>query len=160
MSEQNTLTPHPNEAITPEAIPPLWNPGAAASWSLLFGPMFGAYLHMKNWETLGQSDKASTSKKWVVANLVFLAFAALISILVSESKGLDVLTRFAGVGLLIGWYYAIGKSQQAYVLGHFGKSYPRRGWSKPLFAALGILMGFIVVIFIVGLVYGAMLGTI
>ena len=35
-----------------EVAPALWNPNAAASWSLLFSPAFGAFLHMKNWQAL------------------------------------------------------------------------------------------------------------
>ena len=35
--------------------PPLWNPGAAMAWSLLFSPIFGAFVHMKNWQALGPS---------------------------------------------------------------------------------------------------------
>ena len=42
--------------------PPLWNPNAAANWSLLLSPAFGAFLHMKNWEELGEPAKAAASK--------------------------------------------------------------------------------------------------
>jgi hypothetical protein len=37
------------DIVQGEAAPALWNPGAAASWSLLLSPAFGAFLHMKNW---------------------------------------------------------------------------------------------------------------
>ena len=37
-----------DDVATGDAAPALWNPNAAANWSLLFSPAFGAWLHMKN----------------------------------------------------------------------------------------------------------------
>jgi Gpi18-like mannosyltransferase len=65
-----------------------------------------------------------------------------------ESKGLDALVRAGGLALLFGWYFALGKSQQAFVVERFGTNYPRRGWLKPLLVALGVLFAFFVVAFI------------
>jgi hypothetical protein len=36
------------DIVQAEAAPALWNPGAAASWSLLLSPAFGAILHPHN----------------------------------------------------------------------------------------------------------------
>ena len=61
MPEHNPFAPPQAEVAdvpTGEAAPALWNPNAASSWSLLFSPIFGAYLHMQNWQALGQPDKA------------------------------------------------------------------------------------------------------
>ena len=44
------------------AAAPIWNPSAAASWSLPFSPIFGAYLHMLNWRALGDEQKAATAR--------------------------------------------------------------------------------------------------
>jgi hypothetical protein len=41
---------------------PIWNPIATVNWSLLFTPVFGAYLQMLNWKSLGQEDSARESK--------------------------------------------------------------------------------------------------
>jgi hypothetical protein len=103
-----------------EAAPPLWNPNAAASWSLLFSPIFGAWLHMKNWQAMGETEKAATSKTWLVTITVFLILLVLISVVLPESKGVDALARFGGFGLLVAWYYQIGKSQNAFVLARYG----------------------------------------
>ena len=46
-----------------ENNPPLWNPNAAAMWSLLFSPVFGALVHMKNWQAMGEPEKAAASKR-------------------------------------------------------------------------------------------------
>jgi len=37
----------------------IWNPNAAANWSILFTPAFGSYLQMLNWRTLSEPAKAS-----------------------------------------------------------------------------------------------------
>src|SRR5262249_50236839 len=45
-------------------LPKLWNPGAAAIWSLLFGPAFGAWLHAVNWGVLGKPWRATANAIW------------------------------------------------------------------------------------------------
>ena len=62
--------------------PPLWNPNAAANWSLLFSPAFGAFLHMKNWQALGQPIKATSAKVWFVLILVVLGGLSCASVMV------------------------------------------------------------------------------
>ena len=54
-----STSPKPQESVPPPPPPPpavasvaLWNPVAAAVWSIVLTPAFGAYLHAKNWETL------------------------------------------------------------------------------------------------------------
>jgi hypothetical protein len=161
MSQQNPYAPPRAEVaeIAPptDAAPPLWNPAAAASWSLLFSPIFGAFLHMRNWQALGEPDKAAKSKTWIVATIVFLVVASLAPILI-PSAALDALGRFGGIAILIAWYYALGKSQQALVAARFGKSYPRRGWLKPILAALGVVLAFFLVVFVIAFIIGAASG--
>ena len=43
--------------------PKLWNPNAATLWSLLFSPVFGAWIHAKNWEELGNEEESRNSMK-------------------------------------------------------------------------------------------------
>ena len=159
MPEQNPFAPPQAEVsdVTArvEQAPPLWNPNAAASWSLLFSPILGAYLHMRNWQALGQPEKAATSKNWIIGVLAFFIVLMGLSLAAPQSKALDLLGRVGGFALLLGWYYSIGKSQQAYVLARFGKGYPRRGWLLPLAAAVGALIAFIVVVFVIALLTGA-----
>ncbi|MGB0769032.1 MAG: hypothetical protein ACPGYV_15145, partial [Phycisphaeraceae bacterium] len=53
---------------TPDDASPalrLYSPNAAANWSLLFTPIFGAYLHAKNWRAIGDADRADTNIKWM-----------------------------------------------------------------------------------------------
>ncbi len=143
MSEQNPYAP-PKAAVADvaqtEVAPALWNPAAAANWSLLFSPIFGAFLQMKNWKALGQPEKAAKSRMWLFGSIVFFITLGISSLLMPESKDLDTLRRGGGLVLLIVWYYSTGKSQQTYVTTHFGKHYPRRSWAIPLLTALSIFV--------------------
>jgi len=140
------------------ARPALWNPGAAASWSLLLTPIFGSLLHMANWRALGEPEKAETSRRWALANVAYIALVVLTGLVLPDSRGIDALTRIGGLALLIGWYYAIGKSQQAFVLARFGRDYPRRGWLRPIGLAVLAMLGFMVAAGIVGAALGALGG--
>lgn len=159
MSENNPFAP-PKAAVDDvrptEAAPALWNPGAAAGWSLLFSPIFGAYLHARNWEALGQPDKAATSRKWMWGSVVFFVVLLITSFFVPDSKLADALGRVGGLVLLVSWYYNLGKTQRAHVAARFGQDYPRRGWGKPLLAALGFILLFVVVAGFVGVIVGSL----
>jgi hypothetical protein len=65
MNQDNPYAPPKaavEDVVTFEPSPALWNPNAAASWSLLFTPIFGSLLHMKNWQAMGNREKAASSK--------------------------------------------------------------------------------------------------
>jgi hypothetical protein len=125
--------------------PPLWNPNAAANWSLLFSPAFGAFLHMKNWQALGQPNKATSAKVWFVLSLVVLGGLSCASVMVPNSNQLAGSVRVVGILLLLSWYFGSARSQAAYVKTHFGNTYPRRGWFKALAVAVLALFALIVV---------------
>jgi hypothetical protein len=147
------------DPVVPTSVAPaLWNPGAAMAWSLLFSPIFGAFVHMKNWQALGETDKAATSKTWAVTSLAFILAVILLGVFIPESKGMDLLSRIAGLGLLVAWYSASGKHQVSYVKARFGKSYPRRGWLKPICLALLAVLGLFGAIFVVVFVGELLLG--
>ncbi len=126
-----------------EAAPALWNPAAAGAWSLIFTPIFGAFLHMQNWKALGQPEKAAASKQWIFGSIAFIVATTLLSLFMApSSKTLENISNFSGLILLVVWYYAIGKSQQNHVAARFGKTYPRRGWAIPILTAIGIAVLF------------------
>lgn len=139
-----------------EVSPAIWNPNSAANWSLLFSPAFGAYLHMKNWEALGEPIKASVAKVWVLVTLLALAGTALAAAFLPNPRSLDGVSRTLGLILLLSWYFSSGRSQVQYVKSRYGKDYPRRSWGKPLLLGCLALIGFIVFIFLVALVAAAL----
>ncbi len=136
----------------PIESPPLWNPNAAASWSLIFSPVFGALIQRKNWQALGELERAEKSKQWAIGSLVFLILMVVLAVWSDGRSAVDALTRVAGLALLITWYYSNGKAQQAYVLARFGKTYKRRGWGFALLCAVAACAGFLVVAALIGIV--------
>lgn len=141
-----------------EMAPPLWNPKAAVGWSLLFSPVFGALVHMKNWHALGEPDKAAQSKNWAVASGVFLLAVVILAVIFPESKAIDVATRPAGLAMLIAWYTASAKHQSLFVAERFGGEYPRRGWGLPLLYAGLVFVAFLVAVFAIAMVAGMLSG--
>ena len=133
--------------------PPLWNPNAAANWSLLFSPAFGAFLHMKNWQALGEPNKATSAKVWFVLSLVVLGGFSCASVLGPYSQQQTGSVRIVGFLLLIAWYFAGARGQASYLKTHFGDKYPRRGWSKPLAVAVLALFVFIMVVTVLAVVF-------
>jgi hypothetical protein len=125
---------------------PLWNPGAAASWSIVFTPIFGALLHAKNWETLGDPQKAAMSRTWAWVAGVGLVVAIPLTFFLPDRTG-DALGRIVSFGILLGWYLTLGKKQLELVKERYGKDYPRRGFGKPIAVALAIAMTVMAVLF-------------
>jgi hypothetical protein len=135
------------DIVQAEAAPALWNPGAAASWSVLLSPAFGAFLHMKNWEALGEPGKAAASKKWAVIYLVTIVGLFVVGAFLPRNNAIPALIRLSGFVLLLSWYFASGKPQLEFVKSRYGQQYPRKGWAQPLLIALGAIFGF-------GLIFG------
>jgi hypothetical protein len=131
--------------------PALWNPGAAARWSLLFTPILGAILHAKNWTAIGDLQRARGQYIWVVANIVYVLLVIAASAVLPDSKALDPALRFTGLGMLAAWYFMGGNAQVAFVREHYGEHYPRRGWGLPLLIAVAT------VVVVVAVMIGALL---
>lgn len=133
----------------------LWNPNAAANWSLLFSPVFGACLHALNWRSLGETERAAASMKWVYGGVALLVFYLAVGFFVADEKAADAVSRLTGFVYLLAWYFGSAKAQAKYVKEHFGTSYPRKSWGKPLLIAVGCFFGFFVLALIVGILLGA-----
>jgi hypothetical protein len=56
---------------------------------------------------------------------------------------------------LIAWYFASARGQAAYVKTHFGDTYPRRGWSKPLAIAVLAFLVLVMVMIVLAAVKSA-----
>jgi hypothetical protein len=115
--------------------PPLWNPGAAANWSLLFTVVFGAWLHRENWRALGEPAKAEASRRWMIAAVLVLAVQVLVILFSPTSRGV-ALSNFLGALMLFVWYWASARGQARLVKERWGRDYPRRPWSRPLLTAV------------------------
>lgn len=125
--------PRPPDAETPvhshrpqDRKPELWNPNAIANWSLLFTPVFGAWLVRANWNELGDTKQAGRARGWFWLSLIFVAGAAFVS----------AVPLGAGFLYLLVWYVASARPQARYVKERLDNDYRHRGWGAPLLAAM------------------------
>src|ERR1700704_4744453 len=77
--------------------PTLWNPNAAACWSLLFSPAFGALLHARNADVLGRTDEAKANRVWFWISIGYFAAAFVTTFIPAIPDGIF---RFSAIGLL------------------------------------------------------------
>ena len=108
----------------------LWNPNAAANWSLIFTPILGAWLHAKNWEALGRPKDANRSMLWVYGGILFILGVTFAPIP-------DAWSRVLMVVWLASWYFGFAKPQVKHVeaIQLNGVTYEKKAWLKPLGAA-------------------------
>ena len=118
----------------------LWNPTAAALWSLVFTPAFGAWLHMRNWERLGQPGKARQSRNWF-AGMLLLALASYAVAAAGALLGRDDLNLpwWASLVLFGAWCALSAYPQIRHVDDHHGEGYARRSWAAPIVIGLAAI---------------------
>lgn len=145
----------PIAAATQEEGFSLWNPNAAANWSLIFTPAFGSYLQMLNWRTLGQHDKASSALNWFYVSLVVLLVYVLMGVFMQDSNAADGASRVLGFVYLLTWYFSTGRAQGKFVKERLGDTYTRRPWGKVLLMGIGAILGYFMLAVVVGLILGA-----
>lgn len=121
----------------------LWNPAAAALWSLALSPAFGAWLHMRNWERLGEQERAKEARAWCAMSCGLHAVSLLI-VLLGAALERDVgIPHSVSLAFLAAWYVRSGHAQVRYVAALHGAGYPRRPWRVPLLlgaAAIAVLI--------------------
>ena len=118
-------------ALENQSKPNLWNPNAAANWSLLFTPLLGAWLHAKNWEKLKEPEAAKKSMLWVYAGVVFLLVLPFLPEDIGYSPGLI---------FILAWYFTSGKKQVKFIK-EKAIEYQKKSWNKPLlFGVIGLVV--------------------
>jgi len=122
--------------IPPAETPQLWNPNAAGLWSILFTPIFGAWLHAKNWLELKKPEKHKKSMYWVWGSLATVILCLFLPRVATQSISLI---------LLISWWLLAGQEQHKYVKRRFA-DYQKRTWGTPLSIAGLILFAVFLVI--------------
>lgn len=133
------------------AAPPLWNPNAAANWSLLFTPVFGALVQMKNWQALEEPGEATTARNWAILTVVVMIALPIADLFLVSSRSTLRLPQSLGWIPLIAWYFAHGRSQIRYVKERFGNDYPRRNLAVPLLVAFATILGVVGLLMAVGI---------
>lgn len=124
--------------------PLLWNPRAATCWGLLLSPAFSAYIHMRNWQTLGQEDKAAEARAWLYMAIGIIVAACYLPAL-GDKLGRDLgLPSLTGLGLLLAWHIWGGRGQERYIAAVTGGAYVRQPWSGKVFGAIGVFAAIVV----------------
>jgi hypothetical protein len=137
------------EAGSPAAIVPapcprsdvsLWNPDAAAFFSLLLTPLFGATLHFLNSRQLGDDTQSLKAGLALVA-AALVTFGALY---VGFSDEISVRNTLAASGMVafytLLWYVFVGHGQSKLVSARYGTRYRKMSLSIPVVIALALLL--------------------
>lgn len=127
-------------AAEAEADQALWNPIAAACWSLVFTPAFGSYLLMRNWQTLGEPRQAALARVWFCFSLGLLGVQLLSGAINRRLNSESNLMDWLGMGYLAAWCVAAVLPQMLLVRRRYGAAgYPRKAWDLALL--YGVLAG-------------------
>jgi hypothetical protein len=132
----NQVIELPSEPALPPPPPSpssisLWNPWAVAAWSIILTPAFGAFLHAKNWISLGQLSRARISEQWAWG--VMIIFGVLFY---HASEGSGKIVGVFWILGLVAWINLDAKAQIAFVNDRFGESYQRSNWLVPLLVGI------------------------
>ncbi|MBH5328065.1 hypothetical protein H9Q10_00035 [Eikenella sp. S3360] len=123
-----------NTGSRSQGTPELWNPNAAACWSLLFSPVFGAALHMLNARAMGDQELEKLNKVFMWGMVAVILLSVPIALIFNLN------TNFVGLALLGAWYGGVGRKQVALVKDELGNDYPRKPWGKAIgLGCVGIL---------------------
>lgn len=122
----------------------IWNPAAAACWSIVFTPAFGAYLVMRNWQVLGEDARALAARRVWMFSLGLLALQLLASALNNRLNSQSNLMHWIGIGWLLFWSLTAALPQALTVRARLGPAYPRRPWDAAMLAAVIAGTGYVV----------------
>ncbi len=132
------MTDKATTSVLVEQPKTIWNPNATSNWSLLFTPAFGSWLQMLNWQSLGETELASHSRRWFYATGVVLLLTVFSSAVINNPDTASAVSKAIYIPFLLAWYFLSGRPQAQYVKQRFGDAYNRRKWTKPLLFATGI----------------------
>ncbi|MDA1165700.1 MAG: hypothetical protein O3B13_21595 [Planctomycetota bacterium] len=124
-SDARSMTAKVEDAETLDDVasePALWNPNAAGFWSLLLSPVFGAWLHAKNWKSLNEPEKSKRSLYWVYGSVAVFVVSFLLP---------SGLSNLIWTALVVSWWLGSGNEQHRYVNEHY-PDYRKKRWGTPL----------------------------
>jgi uncharacterized membrane protein (UPF0136 family) len=130
------MTIEATAAAPDQSVCAIWNPSAAATWSLVFTPAFGAFIHMLNWQALGQPQQAAAARRWFYASLCLLALQIFTRALNARLGSEPMLLHPLGLLFLLVWYFGAARQQALLVKARFGPAYRRKRWDSVLVAAV------------------------
>jgi uncharacterized membrane protein YidH (DUF202 family) len=141
-----TLNPSADEIAARDEAFALWNPTAAALWSLLLSAGLGAWLLARNWERLGHPGKARQARGWFFLVIGFnLANLGLVLAGARFEWEFNAMPGWISLAIFGLWCCLSAYPQIKYADEHIGEGNPRRSWAAPLvIAVVAILLFFAV----------------
>lgn len=124
-------TPSPE---SPAIKPALWNPTAAALWSILFSPVFGSFLHARNAEALHRNNEAAANWRWFYGSGAFMLLYTVAGIYFPEF--FSVFSTTIALAYVCLWHFLTGRHQEVYVKRTYGRDYVKKEWFTPLMIGL------------------------
>ena len=109
----------------------IWNPNVAACLSIIFTPIFGAWIHAKNWEVLKKEQERRWSMLFVYCLISVTIFVVYYQLFIGDVKSSPL-----SIGTLLTWYFILGKSQLSHIKDN-DINYEKRSWIKPLLCGVG-----------------------
>ena len=122
----------------------IWNPNVAACLSIIFTPIFGAWIHAKNWEVLKKEQERRWSMLFVYCLIIVTIFVVYYQLFIGDVKSSPL-----SIGTLLTWYFILGKSQLSHIKDN-NINYEKKSWIKPLLCGVGgyiILFGISISLF-------------
>ena len=109
----------------------IWNPNVAACLSIIFTPIFGAWIHAKNWEVLKKEQERRWSMLFVYCLISVTIFVVYYQLFIGDVKSSPL-----SIGTLLTWYFILGKLQVSHIKDN-NIVYEKKSWIKPFLCGVG-----------------------
>ena len=115
--------PHLSENSQTDKAPALYDPESAAIIAYFLTTVVGSWLILKNWKTLGVTQKIQSGKSWL-----YISLSVNLVALVFFCQGGDGLIYSGAMRIfdLLVWYFVWQKQQVRYIKERWGDAYPRK----------------------------------
>ena len=160
MVPQGQCAPQPQYGQVPpqgqyasSGTPRLYNPNAAANWSILLTPVFGSWCVYTNYKQLGEKSRAQTSLAVTILIAVATVFGPLLSMFAPVP---DAVGRAIPFVALILWYFIEAKGQVNFIKTR-GIVYEKKPWGTPVLIGVLAVVLYLGFMFALGRTVGAFL---
>jgi|GEM_PF-2731811 len=118
--------------------PSLYDPRTLGRLGLLFTPAFSAYFEMKNWETLGETEKAQVQRRWLLWSVALLV-ANVVTYVADLSWAFGVL-QVVWIVQILWWYFKPHAHHRAYIKVRLKDAFVRRSVLMPGLVTTAVLL--------------------
>lgn len=132
-------------ALRPVPGGALWNPDAAALWSLLFTPLFGSVLIWLNARRLADANLLWMARWWLLASALLTGSLLTVPPLADDPQAAQGHLRLLLAGYVPLWYFLGVRPQSQQVIARHGRGHARRDMVWPVLLGLAITTAVLIV---------------